>query len=57
MKKRHFKQRVSEDDYFNCFLEHALAILYRRRAELNRIICYLQRCHGDRALKTELKQQ
>lgn len=56
MKKKRFKKHLSDED-FNCFLDHALSILYSRRAELNRIIYYLEHWRGDGALKYELKQR
>jgi len=54
MSKRHFNTQRSDDD-FGSFLEHALAILYKRRAELNRVIYYLERLRPDECLKDERK--
>jgi hypothetical protein len=40
------------DQAFNCFLDYALFILYKRRAELNRAIRSLQHLTCPRASKT-----
>lgn len=45
------------DHAFNSFLNYALAILYERRAELNRAIRALQYSARDRAVKDGLVRQ
>jgi hypothetical protein len=40
------------DQAFNCFLDYALLILYKRRAELDRAIQSLQQLACNRTLKT-----
>jgi hypothetical protein len=40
------------DQAFNCFLDYALVILYKRRAELNRAIRSLQQLACNRTPKT-----